>query len=197
VNLYESSWIVAAPRNEVWELLHPQKTLDRSRTTVASPRVIEHGSTRVEVLSEGDEEGRGLVRRCWFRAPWFLGGGLARSWEIVSEVRAPDYQQYDVLLCTPPDAKVVGWYRLEDLHDGRTRVHIHEEYTMASRWLAPLLEKRAHNFFLSDNDERFKGMIEDGIMARRATDFPRHERADGLARREIVVDGGNITSRRR
>lgn len=168
MNVYENSWIVDAPREDVWEVLHPQKTFDRHRTTVAAPRVIEHGTTRVEVVCEGDEEGRGLVRRCWFRAPWYLGGGMARSWEIVSQVRAPEYQQYDVLLCTPPDATVLGWYRLEDLGDGRTRMHIHEEYTMASRLLAPILEKRTHDFFLSDNDDQFKSMIEDGIMARRA-----------------------------
>ena len=165
--VYESDWIVDASRAEVWAALHPQQRIDRTRTTVDTPRVIQHGTTRVEVVHEGDEHGEGLVRLCRFRAPWYVGG-WARSWELVSEVRADEYQRYDVLLCAPPYATVKGWYRLEALPDGRTRVHLHEEYRLQSRWLAPLLEKRLHDFMLKDNDVQFKGMIEDGVRALRA-----------------------------
>ncbi|WP_375397275.1 hypothetical protein [uncultured Sphingomonas sp.] len=164
---YENSWTVDGSRDDVWAVLHPQKDFDRSLTTVDRPRVIEHGSTRVEVLHEGDENGLGLVRRCRFLAPGYLGG-TAQSWEMVSEVRAPEFQRYDVLVCAPPSATVKGWYRLEAIEESRTRVHIHEEYTMRSRWLAPLLERRVHDFFLKDNDVKFKGMIEDGLRARRS-----------------------------
>ena len=165
--IYENSWIVDGSREEVWTVLHPQKSFDRSRTTVDNPRVVEHGSTRIEVVHEGDENGLGLVRLCWFLAPWYLGG-QARSWEIVSEVRPYELQRYDVLLCAPPYATVKGWFRLEALSDGRTRMNIHEEYTMRSRWLAPFLEKRVHDFMLKDNDVKFKGMIDDGLRALRA-----------------------------
>jgi Polyketide cyclase / dehydrase and lipid transport len=167
MNVYDSNWIVAASREEVWAALHLPEGFDRSQTTVDTPRVFEHKTTRVEVVFEGDEQGRGLARRCWFRAPWWLGG-RARSWEVVTEVRAPEYEQYDVLLCAPPFARVKGWYRLEDLGDRRTRLHIHEEYKMESRFLAPLLEKAAHNFFLKDNDANFRGIIEAELQRRSA-----------------------------
>ena len=164
---YDSDWIVDAPRDDIWAVLHPQKTFDRATTTVAHPRVIEHGTTRVEIVSEGDENGQGLVRQCWFAIPWYIPG-TGRSWEIVSEVRVPEYQRYDVLFCTPPHATARGWYRLEDLGDGRTRFHFHEEYHMERRWLAPFVERGFHRFISRDNDRILRGVIEDGIRKRRA-----------------------------
>lgn len=164
---YDSDWIVDAPRDEIWTVLHPQRTFDRATTTLANPRVIEHGETRVEVLSEGDENGQGLLRRCWFAIPWYIPG-TGRSWEIVSEVRVPEYQRYDVLFCTPPHAVANGWYRLEDLGDERTRFHFHEEYHMESRWLAPFVERRFHRYVSKDNDRIMRGIIESGIRARRS-----------------------------
>ena len=164
---YDSDWVVDAPREEIWAVLHPQKTFDRRTTTVANPRVIQHGATRVEVVNEGDENGQGLVRRCWFATPWYVPA-VGRSWEIVSEVRPPEYQRYDVLFCTPPHASARGWYRLEDIGEGRTRFHFHEDYEMEARWLAPLIERRVHLYFSKDNDRIMRGMIEDGVRARRA-----------------------------
>lgn len=163
---HDSSWIVDAPREEVWAVLHPQKAFDRKLTTVANPRHIAFDNVRIEVVSEGDENGQGLVRQCWYATPWYVGG-KARSWEIVSEVRVPEYQRYDVLFCTPPDAKAKGWYKLEDLGDGRTRVHFHEEFAMENRLAAALVEKRVHRFISRDNDKNLKGIIEDGLAARR------------------------------
>lgn len=164
---YDSDWIVDAPRDEIWAVLHPQKTFDRTTTTVANPRVIEHGTTRVEIVSEGDENGQGLVRQCWYAIPWYVPG-IGRSWEIVSEVRGSEYQRYDVLFCTPPHATARGWYRLEDLGDGRTRFHFHEEFHMENRWLALLIERRLHRFISKDNDRIMRGIIESGIRARGA-----------------------------
>ena len=163
---HDSNWIVDAPRDEVWALLHPQKEFDRSRTSYATPRLIQHGNVRIEVVFEGDENGESLIRQCWYAVPWYVGG-KARSWEIVSEVRPPEYQRYDVMFCTPPHAKAAGWYRLEDTGDGRTRVHFHEEFRMESRWLAALIEARVHRFISKDNDTNLKGIIEDGLAARR------------------------------
>jgi hypothetical protein len=164
---HDSNWIVDAPRDEVWAVLHPQKDFDRATTTLANPRLIHHGTVRIEVIGEGDETGQGLIRRCWYALPWYVGGE-GRSWEIVSEVRPPDYQRYDVLFCTPPAATAAGWYRLEDIGDGRTRVHFHEEYRMERRWLAWLIEAPIHRYLSRDNDINLKGIIEDGLKARRA-----------------------------
>ena len=39
---------------------------------------------------------------------------------------------------------------------------------METRWLAPLIERRVHRYFSKDNDRIMRGMIEDGVRARRA-----------------------------
>ncbi len=163
---HDSSWIVDAPRDVVWAVLHPQKNIDRNATTLATPRVLTYDNVRIHVINEGDENGQGLVRICWFAVPWYLGG-KARSWELVSEVRPPEYQRYDVV-CTPPNAKATGWYRLEDLGDGRTRVSFHEDYHIECRWLGALIERHVHRFISKDNDKNLKGIIEDGLKRRRA-----------------------------
>lgn len=167
MNVYDSSWIVDAPPRAIWEIFHPPKTFDRSRTTVDNPRVIGHGILRVAIVSEGDEKGVGLVRVTRYRAPWYVGG-IGRSWEIISEIREYEFERYDVLLCFPPRAKVKGWYRLEDLGDGRTRLHVHEEFSMESRWLAPLLERRVHDFILKESDHMFRAVIAEGLRAQEA-----------------------------
>lgn len=164
---HDSNWIVEAPIGKVWEALHPPPQHDRSATTYANPRVIEHGNVRIEIVAEGDENGQGLVRCCWYDVPWYAGG-RARSWEIISEVRPSEYQRYDVLFCTPPHAKAAGWFRLEDLGDGRTRVHFHEQFDMENRLLAPILEKRVHRYISKDNDKNLQGMIQAGLARMRA-----------------------------
>lgn len=169
MNVYDSSWIVDAPPRAIWEIFHPPATVDCSRTTVDNPRVIAHGVLRVAIVAEGDAHGVGLVRVTRYRAPWYVGG-IGRSWEIISEVRDGEFERYDVLFCFPPRATVKGWYRLEDLGDGRTRLHVHEEFTMESRWLAPLLERRVHDFILKESDEAFRAVIADGLRRRGAAD---------------------------
>ena len=162
---HDSNWTVDASREEVWQAIN--KTVeDRRSTSVANPRVIEHGNVRVEIVAEGDEHGQGLDRRCWYAVPWYVGG-RARSWEIISEVRPPEYRRYDVLFCTPPNATAAGWVKLEDLGDGRTRVHFHEQFAMERRWLAPLLERRIHRFISKDNDKNLQGMIENALARQR------------------------------
>lgn len=165
---HNSSWIVAASREDVWAALHPSRPLDRASTTVANPRRLTHSGVRIEIVAEGDANGQGLVRRCWYPVPWYVGGS-ARSWEIVSEVRVPEYQRYDVLFCTPPDATAMGSYRLDDIGDGQTRVSFHEEFHMERRLLAPLLERRVHRFISKDNDTFLKTLIERGLAAQRGT----------------------------
>ena len=164
---HDSSWIVDAPRDEVWLALHTPSRADRRATTVANPRVIEHNNVRIEIVAEGDEHGQGLVRRCWYAVPWYVGG-KARSWEIVSEVRPPEYQRYDVLFCTPPHAVAGGWFKLEDLGNGKTRVYFHEEFHMENRLLASLFERRVHRFISKDNDKNLQGMIETELARQRA-----------------------------
>jgi hypothetical protein len=67
----------------------------------------------------------------------------------------------------PPWSRFRGWHRLEDLGDGTTRVHFHEEYHVNNPLLRALLEKRLHRFISRDNDVNLEGIINDGLRARR------------------------------
>lgn len=164
--VHDSNWEVDATQQEIWDVFHPHLDFDRKLTTLANPRVIEQRNVRIEIIHEGDEDGQGLVRRTWYAVPWYLGG-KSRSWEIVSEVRRPEFQRYDAIT-TPPAAYAIGWFKLEDLGGSRTRVHFHEEYRLENRWLAWLLEKPVHRFISKDNDKNIKGIIEHGLVALRS-----------------------------
>lgn len=163
--VHDVSWEIDATRDEIWSIFHPEKTYDPRTTTLFNPRVIEHRNVRIEIIHEGDETGQGLVRRTWYAVPWYVGG-RARSWEMITEARPPEFQRYDAITL-PPRAHAIGWFRLEDLGGGRTRFHFHEEYRMENRWLAWLLERAVHRFISKDNDKNVRGIIEDGLRAKR------------------------------
>ena len=75
-------YIVDATPEQIWRTLHPP------RPPSEGPRVIEYAGGRIEIIQEGDETGKGLVRHCTFRVPrWLLSGGVGRSWECVIESR--------------------------------------------------------------------------------------------------------------
>ena len=149
---------------EVWAALHPRP---RTRTD-GSRRVIEHGDVRIEIVHEGDDKGEGLVRRCWFRVPKFLGsGGIGRSWECVTEVRPNEYSRYEAV-GKPLWSEASGWHRLVPLADDRTRVEFGETYHVFNPVFRFLLEGYVHRFISRDNDRLMKAAIEQGIAARRA-----------------------------
>jgi hypothetical protein len=163
--VHDASWEIDASREEIWSIFHAEPQHDRSATSLFHPRVIEHGNVRIEIINEGDATGLGLVRRTWFAVPWYLGG-RARSWEMITECRAPEFHRYDAI-SLPPRSSAVGWFRLEDIGGGRTRFHFHEEYRMENRWLAWLIERPVHRFISQDNDKHVLGMIENGLRAKR------------------------------
>lgn len=165
--VHDSNWEVDASPEEIWAIFHPPLA-ERShgQTSLANPRVIEQGNVRIEIIHEGDHNGQGLVRRTWYEVPWYFGR-KARSWEIISEARPPFFQRYDAVT-TPPNAYAMGWFRLEDLGNGRTRFHFHEEYRMESRLVAFFFEKRVHRFISKDNDKNIRNMIERGLSAARS-----------------------------
>jgi hypothetical protein len=70
-------------------------------------------------------------------------------------------------------SRASGWTRLEDLGDGRTRVHFRETYEVFNPILRLLLEKRVHRFISRDNDEIIKSSIERGIEYMRSADRQR------------------------
>jgi hypothetical protein len=153
------SFEVDATPEEVWRALHP-------RPRPAPPgehRVIEHGDVHIEIISEGDENGQGLVRTCTFPVPkYLLSGGRGRSFECVTEVQPNEYSRYEAV-GKPLWSKASGWHRLESIADGRTRVEFGETYHAFNTVLRALFERRVHDFISKDNDRVIKSAVEQGV----------------------------------
>jgi hypothetical protein len=131
-------------------------------------KVTEHGDVRIEILHEGSETGEGLIRHCEFPVPrYLLSGGRARSWEWLTEVKPCESWRYDAI-GKPLWSQASGFTRLEDLGDGRTRIHFRETYHVFNPLLRLLLERRVHRFISRDNDRLMKAAIERGVQALRA-----------------------------
>ncbi len=151
------SFEVAATPDEVWAALHPR----------VRNRVIEHGKVRIEILSEGDANGAGLVRTCTFPVPkLLLSGGRGRSFECVTESRPGEYSRYDAV-GKPLWSKATGWHRLEDIGGGRTRVTFGETYFAFNPVLRLLLQNYVHGFISRDNDRLIQQAVERAVAARR------------------------------
>lgn len=150
------SFEIDASPEEVWQVFHGPK-----------PRVIEHGDVRIEILHPGDENGEGLVRHCHFRVPrYLLSGGVAKSWEWLTELDRPRSWRYDAI-GKPLWSRATGVTELEDLGDGRTRVHFTETYHVFNPVVRALLERRVHRFISKDNDRLMQAGVEAGLQARR------------------------------
>lgn len=164
MRIHEFSFEVDATRDEVWAVLHPPPPPRRD----GSPRVIEYGGVRIEIVHEGDEKGEGLVRKCTFRVPrYLLSGGVGRSWECVTEVRPLEYARYEAV-GKPLWSEATGWHRLHDLGDGKTRVEFGETYHAFNPVARVLLERRVHAFISRDNDRLVREAIEKGVARMRA-----------------------------
>ncbi|HSZ36525.1 MAG TPA: hypothetical protein VK773_05490 [Acidimicrobiales bacterium] len=123
----------------------------------------ETGDVTIDILYPGNEIGEGLIRHCWFRVPrYLLTGGRGQSWEWLTEVKPKESWRYDAV-GRPLLSEAVGHTRLEDLGDGRTRVHFSETYHVFNPVLRALLEKRVHAFISKDNDHLIKQSLETGV----------------------------------
>ena len=158
---------VNAPPEEVWELFW-YRGPDRPQGKIG----------RIDILHAGDEVGEGLVRHCTFPVPKFLlSGGVGRSWEWLTQVRPYESWRYDAI-GKPLWSKAVGHTRLEDLGDGRTRIHFSESYECFNPWMRRVgLEKYVHEKISKDNDT-ILAAIEGGIR------WHRKRRAREAAARE-------------
>lgn len=143
---------VDAPREEVWELFW-YRGAERPQAKIGS----------IHILHPGDEVGEGLVRHCTFPVPRFLmSGGVGKSWEWLTEVRPYDSWRYDAI-GKPLWSRAVGHTRLEDLGDGRTRIHFNEQYEAFNPWMRRLgLERYVHRRLSRDNDS-ILAAIEGGV----------------------------------
>jgi hypothetical protein len=103
-----------------------------------------------------------------------LSGGVAESWELVTDV-VPNVSSRYRAVTTPPFAIAEGSQHLEDLGGGRTRVTFVETYTVRNRWLR-FLERPVHRFISRDNDRLISEGINAGIAGRRL--LPRHRDAE-------------------
>ena len=150
------SFVVDATPREVWRIFWGHRD-----------RVVEHGGVRIEYLYWGDATGDGRIRHCHFPVPrYLLSGGVGRSWEWLTEVKPYESWRYDSI-GKPLWSRATGWIRLEDLHDGRTRVHFRETYEAFNPIVRALFERRVHRFISKDNNRFMQSAIEKGLKMMR------------------------------
>ncbi|HXX90307.1 MAG TPA: SRPBCC family protein [Acidimicrobiales bacterium] len=145
---------------EVWALFWARR-----------PATQMHDGVGIEILHPGDATGEGLIRHCTFRVPRYLcTGGIGHSWEWLTEVTPVESWKYDAV-GKPLWSRAEGRTRLEDLGDGRTRIHFRETYHAFNPVLRLLLERRVHRFVSRDNDRIITAAVNRGLEhMRRASD---------------------------
>ena len=132
-----------------------------------SPR-SQSGDVTIEILHPGDAVGEGLVRHCTFRVPrYLLSGGKGQSWEWLTEVKPKESWKYNAI-GRPLWSTAEGHTRLEDLGEGKTRVHFSETYLAFNPIMRALFEKRVHRFISKDNDQLIKDSLTKGVHHLRA-----------------------------
>ncbi len=153
---HQFDFVVEGTPDEVWDVFW-----SRMRTG------IETDTVKIEIYHPGDEAGNGLVRHCDFQVPkYLLSKGKAQSWEWITEAQRPVSWRYDAI-GKPLWSRASGWTRMEDLGDGRTRVHFRETYEAFNPLMRLLLEKRVHDFISKDNDKLIEAMVVHSLRKRR------------------------------
>jgi hypothetical protein len=150
------SVVVDGTPSEVWKLFWYR-----------GPRPPANG-VHIEILHPGDEVGEGLIRHCKFRVPkYLLTGGVGYSWEWLTQVKPCESWKYDAI-GKPLWSRAEGWTRLEDLEDGRTRIHFRETYHAFNPVMRLVLERRVHDFISRDNDKLITSAVNSGLERMRA-----------------------------
>ena len=94
-------------------------------------------------------------------------GGVGQSWEWVTQVKPFKSWRYDAV-GKPLWSRAEGHIILDDLGNGRTRLHFIETYQTFNRWMRRIgLEKWVHAKLSSDNDSFFTA-INGGLEFHRA-----------------------------
>ncbi len=150
---------IEATPEEAWTVLHPPPP----RRNADGRRLLVHGDVSIEVLHEGDEHGKGLVRTCTFRVPkWLLSGGVGRSWETIVVSRPYEEVRY-IAVGKPLWSKAEGVHLFEDIGGGQTRITFEESYEAFNRVSSRLLEKQVHQFISRDNQRLIRQALDQGI----------------------------------
>lgn len=145
---------VDATQRELWDLFWASQRQN-----------LDYDGVRIEILAQGDEAGNGLVRHCWFRVPrYLLSGGVAQSWEIISDVTPYESWRYDAI-GKPLWSRATGVTTLRDVGSGRTELTFDETYHAFNPVMRALLEKRVHRFISRDNDRRIRNGVSLGVQA--------------------------------
>jgi hypothetical protein len=164
---HESSFVLDATPEEIWSLWWPPAP----ELAPGEVQVTEHEGVRIEILHQGDEHHNGLYRHCHYPVPkYLLSGGVAESWEVVTDV-VPNRSSHYFAVTKPPFAIVEGWQTLEDLGNGQTRMTFVETYHVTSRLLR-FLEKPVHRFISHNNDKLFREGLALGIQVLRQASSP-------------------------
>ena len=151
---HEFSVVVEGTTEELWSLFWYRGP----RPPGSGP-----GGVHIEILHPGDAVGEGLVRHCTFRVPrYLLSGGVGHSWEWLTQVKPYESWRYDAV-GKPLWSRAEGRTRLEDLGDGRTRVHFSETYEAFNPVMRALLEKRVHRFISRGNDALIGDALAEGV----------------------------------
>ena len=121
VQEHRYSFEIDASPEEIWSVMHTRPDHPEGFVGMGEfgpfVRKIEHGPVTIEILHEGDEHGAGLVRHCFFRVPkYLLSGGMAQSWEHVTEV-VPNVSAKYYAIGKPLWSRAEGEHRLERLPD--------------------------------------------------------------------------------
>ena len=149
-------FVVGGTPDEVWDIMW-----------TTTRRGVDTPTYRIEVLHQGDAAGNGLVRHCTFPVPrYLLSGGRGQSWEWITESVPPVSWRYDAI-GKPLWSRASGWTRLEDIGEGRTRVHFRETYEAFNPVVRALLEARVHRFISRDNDTAIEAAIVRSLERRR------------------------------
>ena len=90
-----------------------------------------------------------------------LAMALRRAWEWLTQVKPYESWRYDAI-GKPLWSTATGHTRLEDLGDGRTRVHFEETYHAFNPVMRVLLERYVHRRLSRDNDT-ILAAIEGGV----------------------------------
>lgn len=152
---HEVTFTVTAPPHRVWRLLHPKVD-----PALPVPRTFDHPKGSITILREGNDDGEGLVRTCTFPVPrWLCSGGVAHSWEVVTEARRNEYARYEAV-GKPLWSTAEGWHTLEPIDDGAgTRLTFVETYHARNPVMRALFEARVHRFISRDNTHTYETVL--------------------------------------
>ncbi|MFW9921854.1 MAG: SRPBCC family protein [Candidatus Thorarchaeota archaeon] len=108
----------------------------------------------IEILYPGDKEGNGLIRRVHYKLPW----GSRCSIELVTDVK-PNVGYTYTMLSLKPGLDTNGLIKLEQIDEGKTRVHFEERFNLKKLPLMyRMLGNKLYKFINKRNEDTFRNL---------------------------------------